>query len=83
MEAIEVEAEGSADRIAPGEAEPWADTRFFVEGLEGASWSAHAKTMAIEAIAISADGGTAEDWRKSIATRHADHPLWAEHFARG
>jgi hypothetical protein len=60
---------------------PWSDPRFVVEGLEAASCGPHAKTLAIEGIAIAEEGGTAEEWRAAVAERHLDHPGWREHLA--
>jgi len=73
-----MEAESSADRMSPSE---HPDVRFVVEELDRASCSAHAKTMAIEAIAIADEGGTADDWRRGVAERHADHRQWEQHLS--
>ena len=63
------------------EGTPWSDPRSLVEGLEAASCGPHAKTLAIEGIALAEEGGTAEEWRASVAARHHDHPGWREHLA--
>ncbi len=60
---------------------PWSDPRFVAEGLDAASCGPHAKTLAIEGIAIAEEGGTADEWRRTVETRHHDHPGWREHLA--
>lgn len=59
---------------------PWSDPRFVAEGLDSASCGPHAKTLAIEGIAIAEDGGTADEWRGAVEIRHHDHPGWREHL---
>jgi hypothetical protein len=58
----------------------WSDPRAVVEGLDGASCGAQAKTLAIEGIELAERGGTAEDWRRAVAARHADHLGWKAHL---
>ena len=60
---------------------PWSDPRFVAEGLEAASCGSHAKTLAIEGIAIAGEGGTVDEWRGAVEKRHHDHPGWREHLA--
>ncbi len=59
---------------------PWNEPRLVVEGLEAASCGPHAKTLAIEGIQLAAEGKTAKDWRRAVATRHAGHAGWEEHL---
>ncbi len=59
---------------------PWSDPRYVVEGLESASCGAHAKTLAIEGIAVAEQGGTEDDWRTLVQERHHTHPRWKEHL---
>ena len=59
---------------------PPTNPRSGVEGLDGASCGPHAKTLAIEGIELAERGGTAEDWRRAVAARHAGHPGWEAHL---
>ena len=58
----------------------WNDPRSVVEGLDGASCGAHAKTLALEGIELAERGETAEDWHRAVAVRHAEHPGWKAHL---
>jgi len=70
----------STDARGADEPKGWDDPRGVGEGLGQASCGAHAKVLAMEGIAVAEQGGTAEDWRASIAQRHRDHLGWKEHL---